>query len=298
MTSTDNFTKPQLAVQYNEKNIAAIIERAGYVCIDPKVDGVRVIFDIGSDLKATIRSREGKPLASLLWLEELDFSAVFWQPGRFDCEVTVKGMTFQKGCGRIRKAVPLPKEDLIIWPIQYTVEGGDEMPFELRHSMAVSVADNLNAKGFNAMGSGTDMEGFQVDNLEDLRKYYGWARGAGYEGAMVHDPQQPVVKGKVNGWYKMKPEEDIDGTITDTFEGEGQFAGMLGGFVVDVENGTTTRVGTGFTPAERAALWRIRDTLPGRKVQLRFMELTDDGNLRLPVFDRWRDLETSPGVKS
>lgn len=288
------FIKPQGALQFNAKQIQAVIDRCGYVLGTVKVDGIRALLEIDDDLKGHVLSRSGKPIPALAHLKG-DFSNIFWQPGRFDFEATVEGMQFRDGTGRLRTKAPLPLDQLVVHPIQYQLKGADSQPFDLRQSMADSATDTM-VERLGVKRGQMHME--PLDSLEQAQQYYEWARSIGMEGAILHDPRGEVQSGKVLGWWKMKPEEEEDGKITGYFEGQGQFAGMLGGFEVALESGETTRVGTGFTSEQRQTFWDEREALVGRYVQLRFMERTGAGGLRHPSWDGFRDLPESPGVKS
>lgn len=68
-------------------------------------------------------------------------------------------------------------------------------------------------------------------------------------------------------------------------------AGILGSLVVEME-GVVFRVGTGFTQAERVAIWRNRDSYFGKICTVKYSPATKD-KPRQPRFKGWRsDLNT------
>ncbi len=81
----------------------------------------------------------------------------------------------------------------------------------------------------------------------------------------------------------------MDLLLIGVFEGEAGTAleGTLGGFILDY-NGTPVRCGSGFSRRERDYLWKVRDTLIGEVVEVSYMEKTDTGSLRHPIFEKFR----------
>lgn len=295
------FVKPQGALPFDYEGIEQRLSDGVPLMCTRKVDGMRVLFDIAEDFTVTILSRSGKPIAAINDLAGSNFDGIFWAAGRFDCEMTVKGLSFQKGTGSLRRHVPLKWTDLCIWPIQYTaIRHGNMFAkcFSTRHDDARDVAMLLSSRFGCDAG---DMKPRYVIRMSDIKDYYDQAKADGYEGAIIAESLGHVRAGKVTGWWKRKPEETHDGIITGVYEGEGKHAGRLGGMVVSLENGTTTKVGTGWDDRERDRIWwehTHNDSITGRYCELSCMELTDDGNLRFPVFEQFRDLPGSPGVKS
>lgn len=85
--------------------------------------------------------------------------------------------------------------------------------------------------------------------------------------------------------YKIKRDETLDLEIIDVIEGQGKFVGTLGAIVT--ERG---HVGTGYTVDDRNELWGLHKVggLIGSTVEVKCMELTKDGKLRMPRFVRLR----------
>jgi len=112
----------------------------------------------------------------------------------------------------------------------------------------------------------------------------------GGEGLMLRQPGSPYQSGRSSTLLKVKSFHDAEGRVVEHLPGKGRHAGRLGAVVVELPNGLTFSVGTGFTDAQR------RDPPPvGSTVTFRYQELTDRGVPRFPSFVRVRrDAESPP----
>lgn len=116
-------------------------------------------------------------------------------------------------------------------------------------------------------------------------------------------------------FMKLKPWVDIIVTVTGVLPGEGLCPvcstkkatgsklgcsrckgtgeivkeGVLGALVCKTEDGSTLKVGSGFTAEQRLAMWKDRARLVGRKLDLVVQDDANDIVGRHPVFKRWRD---------
>lgn len=133
----------------------------------------------------------------------------------------------------------------------------------------------------------------RIDDVDALTEYEAVALNTGYEGAMLRSLDGPYKFGRATereGYlYKLKRFVDGEAEIVDAielnrnrneaFKGElgqtkrstlkaGKVAGdVLGALVVrDIKSGVQFKLGTGFTPKQRAGWWRCRDSLIGRIV--------------------------------
>lgn len=94
----------------------------------------------------------------------------------------------------------------------------------------------------------------------------------------------PEIGNPSNKIYRVKPFLSYDLPITGYYEGNGKFAGMLGGVTTSMG-----KVGV-FTGDEsiRETLWAERETLVGRMIEVKCFELTKTGKFRHPRFMRFR----------
>jgi hypothetical protein len=144
-----------------------------------------------------------------------------------------------------------------------------------------------------ALNNATTIKTYFCKNAEQLKECYNLFLKQGYEGAIIRAPgfvycwKRATAKSQTIA--KLKPEDHIDAKITGVFEGQGNITGMLGGFYIELEDGTALKVGSGFKERERIDFWTKRDSLVGEWVRLQYTEKTPDGSLRFPVFDAIRD---------
>ena len=110
----------------------------------------------------------------------------------------------------------------------------------------------------------------------------------GGEGLMLRQPGSQYEAGRSTTLLKIKSFHDAEGRVVEHLPGKGRHAGRLGAVVVELPNGLTFSVGTGFTDAQRQAPPPV-----GSIVTYRYQELTDRGVPRFPSFVRVRtDAET------
>lgn len=119
----------------------------------------------------------------------------------------------------------------------------------------------------------------EVDTREQADKIYQEHVDRGCEGVVY----------KCNGeWMKRKPVPTVDIYCTDVVEGTGKYVGMMGAIYVDF-NGVEVKVGTGFNDAQRKQFWNNPDDIVGQLVEIKYMNVTESGSLRQPVFIGIRD---------
>lgn len=136
-----------------------------------------------------------------------------------------------------------------------------------------------------------------ASSYDEVESHYLEFLVAGFEGAVAKDPHGlwiPGERGRGKSWWKFKEIHTDDYEIIGVFEGEKdkQFAGSLGGVIIDV-NGVEVRVGSGFKatpgdPLDRNLLWRNRERIIGMTAEVGYQSLTPDGSLRHPRIKRIR----------
>lgn len=124
--------------------------------------------------------------------------------------------------------------------------------------------------------------------VEQIREKQAQFEALGFEGAMAN-PDIPYYMGrKSNALLKFKSMMTQDCVITDFVEGKGRLEGTLGKVIVLQENGNTGEVGSGFSDEERDYIWKNKELVKGRAIEVKFQELTKDGYFRFPIFLRYR----------
>ncbi len=110
----------------------------------------------------------------------------------------------------------------------------------------------------------------------------------GQEGIMLIQANSFYEPGKrSNNWVKMKQFFSDEYKVIDTFEGDGKFAGMLGGVVIDYK-GHFVGVGSGFNDNERRQYWATPWEIVGKTIEVMHQgESTNQSggiSLNCPIF--------------
>jgi DNA ligase-1 len=107
---------------------------------------------------------------------------------------------------------------------------------------------------------------------------------------MLRQPGSLYETGRSSTLLKVKTFHDADARVIDHIPGRGRHKGRLGALLVQLADGTTFSVGTGFTDAQRASPPPI-----GATITFRYQELTDGGVPRFPSFVRVHPAERAAG---
>lgn len=120
---------------------------------------------------------------------------------------------------------------------------------------------------------------------------------AGYEGSVLHNLDGIYTPGpkRSTNWIKIKEMFSGELKVTGFIEGTGKHKGRLGAITVSGKlkhkNKTisvTTKVGTGFSDADRIKIWKNQKKWKGALVEIGYQEITKDNSLRFPTFLRRR----------
>lgn len=85
----------------------------------------------------------------------------------------------------------------------------------------------------------------------------------------------------------MKPEAECSATIIDFIPGQGEFEGLVGAIVVQLESGVITSA-SGFDLDTRVAMSSRPREYQGQVVEIAHNGLLESGKLRHPRFRRFR----------
>lgn len=124
--------------------------------------------------------------------------------------------------------------------------------------------------------------------VEEIMQHNNRIQAEGGEGVIVKPLDHLYERKRSYNWLKVKGFETFDLVITGFFEGQGKYAGQMGGVIVkhgDVE----VRVGGGWTDDDRQVMWADQASFKGRMIEVGCHEVTPDGSLRHPRFVRFRD---------
>lgn len=128
-------------------------------------------------------------------------------------------------------------------------------------------------------------EGEHVVDEAHAARFYAKVIANGGEGAMHKHYEDYWEAKRTDGWLKLKPAEEIEGTIVGYKEGakHSKWEGFLGAVLVEIPNGVTVSV-DGMTDKVRAYIHEHREELLGEPAELLYHEMTPDGSLRHPRF--------------
>jgi len=127
----------------------------------------------------------------------------------------------------------------------------------------------------------------------ELREFYNECLTEGYEGVMLKRLDTPYQWKRTDAILKMKPVATEEGVIVGWHLSpeKTKRAGQFGGFHVLTKNGVVTKVGGGYTDAQKKQIQEEGpDTYIGRIAEVEHQPpFTNTGALRFPVFSRFRD---------
>ena len=125
--------------------------------------------------------------------------------------------------------------------------------------------------------------------LDHLQQELARVESLGGEGLMLREPSSRYQIGRSPTLLKVKTFHDAEARVVAHVPGRGRHRGRLGALAVELPDGTSFSVGTGFSDAQRKAPPAI-----GSLITFRYQELTDGGVPRFPSFVRAVAAETGP----
>ncbi|AWD92490.1 DNA ligase [Pectobacterium phage Jarilo] len=345
---------PYKAVSFNRKAVEALMDKYGYVIADTKYDGVRGDILVDNTADSLWLSRVGKEIPSISHLngfsarfEQLlkDDRCIFPDGFMLDGELLVKGVDFNTGSGILRTQWLSKKnrefhagetrEEMFkakwkepfmldtkrlkvalyaVLPLHVVESGEDHECMNLmmpEHVKAMLTLLNEYLPEIEWVLA----ESQEVYSMDELDALYQSKIDAGEEGLIVKDPLGFYKRGKKSGWWKMKEENEADGTIQGLVWGTEGLAneGKVIGFEVLLESGrvvnatniskalmdefTTTVETYREDPKHLQAVLNGNFPYHGWQCQITYMEETPDGSLRHPSFYCFRGTESNPVEK-
>lgn len=256
--------KPQLAVNYSEKN--KLIAQDYYV--SEKLDGVRAYWD-GQNLltknhniihapKWFTEKFPKQPLEGELWIARSRYESVISTISKdkaVDNEWRmVKFMLFD-----------LPASDLI---------------FEKRISVLLDITHLVNVPWLEVIKQK------QFHSMDEIFKYLEVIESLGGEGLILHKKDSIYRSGRNSNLIKLKYFEDKEAVVVKHLPGKGKYKGVMGALLVELPNGKQFKLGTGFTDEQRKNPPKV-----GEIVTFRFNGETQMGIPKFARFLRVRVLE-------
>lgn len=129
-------------------------------------------------------------------------------------------------------------------------------------------------------------------DLEEIVELFHQFLSVGWEGLMIKDLDAVYEFKRSKCLLKMKLMDSIDLTVTDVYEGEGKYQGMLGGVYVDYK-GYQVGVGSGWSDDQRRFYWDNKNQIIGKTIEIAYQSESTNKNgglsLSFPVVKKVRD---------
>jgi DNA ligase 1 len=265
----------------------------------PKLDGVRAIVRDG-----IVYSRSNKPIPNK-WVQERfrrlehhDGELIFGEPTADDC--------YRRTVSAVMSHDNTDGADVRFYVFDHV--GHPHLQYEER-------AEKIDTSGRGAPSGAVLLFQSLVHNLEELLEHERDAVDAGYEGLILRDPNAPYKMGRSTAkeGYLLKVKRFVDaeavvigfeermhngneatvselGRTKRSSHAAGKSGrGDLGALVARSSEGVEFNIGTGFSDAERAAVWENRDHYLGQLAKYKFFPVGVKEAPRHPVFLGWRD---------
>lgn len=278
------------------KKLKEIVE--GGVFISPKLDGYRCIAvcDNGS---VSLYSRNGSIYSN--------FPTIIETLERVSegMSYVLDGEIMSDDFSSMQKTAFASQRRTSVGDVNYHVFGYIEYNEWITGNFVMSTTERVNELDhlFEDLVMNIDDNIIQVDQIHatdvaTCRKYETEFIQEGYEGAMVLPDDIPYYKGKKsNKLLKFKIMKSMECVVVGMYEGNDKYKGMMGGLNLHQDDGKECDVGSGFTDEDRDYVWKNKDKILGRLVEIKYQELTDDGIMRFPIFLRYRDSGAGSGKK-
>lgn len=267
----DRVVLPMLAHSWEKRgNPEAVYD------LQPKLDGVRAMFNRDRGFI----TRMGKRITSVPHLVSPNLSPRVWLDG----ELYTREMTFEELSGCIRRATPSENSGVIHFHVFdcYLLDNPDAT---WRERLEYLETLQLGGGGFELVPTLRSVEGSRVDPMVD--EYM----KCGYEGVIARSPQGVYcLNERSASLLKHKRFRDQEYLIVGAQEGRGRDVGT-------VVWECTTREGYRFavrpegTQEYRRGLWDSWQDHVGKRLTVRYQELTRLGVPRFPVGVALRDYE-------
>ncbi len=286
LNTPTQFFKTMLASVLKKGEVEKLLEKHGYLILDPKLDGMRM-----ASRKAIKHSRNGKPIPSVNFMEsELTKFHNHFPNIILDGELYNHNYSddFNELMSMVRKDKPnIERAAKIQANVQYHVyDIYDETDVSMFcHDRKTWIDRNLGT--FVSFSSNTDfikiVKWKEVHNMDEYNAAIEEHLADGYEGSIIRIPTAVYKNGRSKDLIKVKEFITEEFTIIDIQTGKGNNAGMAGRIIVKGPTGEDVGCGIRGGWAYRKELLNTRYKLIGKQATIRHFGQTIDGSLRFPV---------------
>jgi len=283
---------------------------SGKVCLDKKLDGVRVLTVIDSAMGDGVSqfTRNGKPLQNFAHITNFIASKpeALARPMVLDGEIVSN--SFQDLMKQVHRKDNVKADDAVlqlfdIIPLSEFKQGKSVLNQRQRHVLLQEYCKIFD--GFNNIQviPKVEVDLDTEEGQEQFKQFNKEAIDQGYEGIMIKDPKAKYECKRSTAWLKQKPFIEVSLEVKDVEEGTGRNEGRLGAFICEgVDDGKAIKVnvGSGFSDSDRDNFWNDRSRIPGNIVEVRADAITQnqDGtySLRFPRFKTFRGFEVGEKI--
>ncbi len=295
-------------------------EMKGIKRLEPKLDGVRVLLTViptDSGERVTVcYSRNGKVFENFSHIEEQvknkfgrmvqasigankDYARSLINGFVLDGEVI--GNSFQELMRQARRKVNVQAEDSVfnvfdIIPLEDFRRGFWNAQLSKRIEVLEALRPIIDSMPNLELLPHIMVDLDTSDGVDQFHRYCKDMVNDGFEGVMIKDVGAPYECKRNTFWLKYKPTITVDLEVVGVEEGTGKNVGKLGALVCsgcDDGKEISVNVGSGFSDDDRDFLYRDRNLVIGRTVEILCDVITQsqDGtySLRFPRFVRFRD---------
>jgi len=264
---------PMLAHKYEDKKKNVSFP----AFVQPKLDGVRCLAEWEGN-KVVLTSRAGKPYKMPPVQEQLEK----WLPRHMvlDGELYYHGLSCQTVTSLVKKWKPGSEQIIYnVYDVPVCDEGDETLTFEERTLKLNSIAEFKNVKRVPT---------FKVASHTELMTLYGQFVQEGYEGAILRLGHGQYLWGhRSSELLKVKEFQDAEFLVVDARDGRGKMTACV--VWTCQSNGGLFECTMKVTMDERRRFYAERKKYIGKKLTVRYFDLTDDGIPRFPVGIVFRD---------
>ena len=275
VTHNDGWVPPMLAHKYEEHGSKLGEE----VCLQPKLDGIRCLAVI-RDHKVTLWSRQHKEFTGVPHINKQLSSLE---------DTILDGELFSKD---------IPFEDIVHYvKNEDPVEGHEKIEY---HVYDAAISGHFADRNYFVAGSlaylpkpnqlrivNTAVVKHDLETIHDYLEKY---EKQGYEGVMVRDIDSPYENKRSYGLLKLKSFQDAEYDITGVESGRGKMEGKAI-FICVTPEGKEFRVKMRGELEELEKYMNNEKLWRGKKLTVKFQNLSEDGIPRFPVGTMVRDYE-------
>jgi DNA ligase-1 len=271
--------KPMLAEKYKPELV-----RQGQWIAEPKIDGVRAIWDGQTLWGRGSDTRPPRPITnppSVLACLRENFKGLM-----LDGELA--GTTWGETVSVTRTEQETDSTSVVYWVWDYL--GSCRFP-AFAHTQEQRKCDMLDLWDGCGVMIPVRFVHYEPVDINDVMKIAQQYQAEKYEGAMLKELSAPYLQGmRSKNWLKVKFSSTIDVMVIGAEVGKGMFSKTLGAVIVEDGGGNKFKVGTGFTSSERSELWTMHRAgiLAGSMAEVSVQRDGSSITARFPVWGRLR----------